>query len=135
MEDRNRWEQLVARGSLPSVVDLNSVGGYVEASLSENTRRAYRAALADFEAWSAAHGLQSLPAAPEVVAGYAAALADDGRSVSTVTQRLAAIRWAHEARGFETPTSSIAGLGLSESFSSPHTAGPSLRSTRGCCPQ
>jgi integrase len=38
------------------------------------------------------------------VAAYLAELADQGRSVSTVQQRAAAIRWAHEAQGHESPT-------------------------------
>jgi integrase len=40
------------------------------------------------------------------VAAFLAAEADTGRKVSTIEQRAAAIRWAHEARGFESPTSS-----------------------------
>jgi len=87
-----------------AALDLTAVGEYVEASLAPNTRRAYRSALADFRAWCDGQGVESIPASPETVAVYAAGLADAGRSVSTITQRLAAIRWAHELAGIESPT-------------------------------
>ena len=87
-----------------AALDLAAVGEYVEASLSPNTRRAYRSALADFSAWCEARELTAVPALPECVAVYVAELAGAGRSVSTITQRLAAIRWAHELAGVESPT-------------------------------
>jgi integrase len=47
-----------------------------------------------------------MPARAETVAAYLAALADRGLSVSTVTQRVGAIRWAHESADLESPTAS-----------------------------
>ena len=50
------------------------------------------------------------------VAAFIASEADQGRAVSTLEQRLAAIRWAHEAKGLESPTaaklvrSTVAGI-------------------------
>ena len=90
---------------LPAVpVELRDVAAFVDASLAPSTRRAYGAALKDFAGWCDAAGLTSIPAAPETVARYIAAAAKSGRSVSTLHQRLAAIRWAHEARNLESPT-------------------------------
>jgi site-specific recombinase XerD len=86
--------------------ELQGVAAYVDASLAISTRRAYRAGLSDFRAWCAAQGLQALPATPDVVARYLTALAKAGRKVSTIEQRVAAIRWIHEARDHESPTSS-----------------------------
>jgi len=84
--------------------DLEAVRGYVDASLSPNTRRAYRGGLAVFRAWCDAEKVGALPASPETVAAFLSAEADAGRKVATLEQRLAAIRWAHEAAGLESPT-------------------------------
>jgi site-specific recombinase XerD len=84
--------------------ELQDVASYVDASLAISTRRAYRSALTNFRSWCAAQSVQALPATPEVVARYLTALAKAGRKVSTIEQRVAAIRWVHEARGHESPT-------------------------------
>jgi site-specific recombinase XerD len=86
--------------------ELQDVAAYVDGSLAISTRRAYRSGLSDFRAWCDAQGLQALPATPEAVARYLATLARAGRKVSTIEQRVAAIRWVHEARGHESPTGS-----------------------------
>jgi len=83
-----------------------SVASYVSASLSTSTRRVYASGLRDFRTWCERQGLEHLPAQPEVVAAYLAELADQGRSVSLIQQRAAALRWAHEAKGFDSPTAS-----------------------------
>ncbi|MHA7839490.1 MAG: site-specific integrase [bacterium] len=82
-----------------------SAASYVASSLSPSTRRAYASGFSDFEAWCQDAGQPSLPASPESVASYLAHLADSGRAPSTINQRSAAIRWAHEAQGFPAPTS------------------------------
>jgi len=86
--------------------DLASVRAYVAESLAPATRRAYKSALAAFRAWCDHEAVESLPASPEAIAAFLAAEADAGRKVATIEQRVAAIRWAHEARGVESPTSS-----------------------------
>jgi site-specific recombinase XerD len=88
--------------------DLEAVKGYVAESLAPNTRRAYRSALTAFRAWCAAEGVDPMPASPETVAAFIAAEADAGRKVSTLEQRIAAIRWAHDAAGFDSPTAAKA---------------------------
>jgi site-specific recombinase XerD len=84
--------------------DLEAVREYVDESLSANTRRAYRASLAAFRAWCEAESVDPLPASPETVAAFLAAEADAGLKPATLGQRTAAIRWAHEAAGYESPT-------------------------------
>jgi len=84
--------------------DLEAVRGYVDASLAPNTRRAYRASLAAFRQWCEAENVDALPASAETVSAFLAAEADAGLKPATLGQRVAAIRWAHEAAGFESPT-------------------------------
>jgi site-specific recombinase XerD len=90
--------------SLPALADMAQVEEFVAESLAPATRRAYRTGLADFTLWTAERGLETLPASPETVAAYLADRARAGLSVSTLQQRLAAIKWAHESQGLETPT-------------------------------
>ncbi len=80
---------------------------YSDAATAPNTRRAYRSDWDDFTRWCMAHGLLSLPATPETVALYLAALAAVTK-VSTVGRHLTAIAKAHRAAGYETPTKSEA---------------------------
>ena len=77
---------------------------YLVASKAERTVRAYRSDLADFDAWCAAHERSPLPAAPETVADYLAAMASAGRKASTITRRLSAISQAHRMAGHDSPT-------------------------------
>jgi integrase len=70
------------------------VAALIEASISENTRRAYRS---DLKAWGG-----QLPADPWTVASYLAAYAET-LSVATLVRRMATISKAHEARGLPNP--------------------------------
>lgn len=76
-----------------------SVGGYIEAALSENTRRAYRQDLDDFLRW---HG-GGLPCTPEVLAAY---VADRAQRLSpyTISRRVVAISRAHTSQGLPDPS-------------------------------
>lgn len=70
---------------------------YAEAATADNTRRAYRAAWADFTGWCAERHLCPLPAEESTVGLYLA----DRTSVlkrSTRGRRLAAISVAHKAK-------------------------------------
>ena len=80
---------------------------YAAHAKAENTLRAYRGDWRDFETWTAAHRLEALPATPETVALYAAALASRAK-VATIRRRLATVSGAHRAAGFDSPTSSPA---------------------------
>lgn len=69
-----------------------------------STRKAYRADLKIFTAWCQAHGLDALPASPDGVATFLAAQAQQGIKPSTLTRRVAAIKYAHELAGHDSPT-------------------------------
>ena len=71
---------------------------YALQASAPNTRRAYRAAWADFATWCREAGQQPLPAAPETVGSYLAARAVQHRP-STLALRLAAITQAHRLAG------------------------------------
>ncbi|MFH1517155.1 MAG: site-specific integrase, partial [Pseudomonadota bacterium] len=81
------------------------IGGYISASKSHNTRRAYRAGWRAFTAWCRRHDLGFLPAAPVTVAAYVADRAGELK-VSTLELRLSAIRHAHDLAGHDSPTNS-----------------------------
>jgi len=72
---------------------------YVRHSVSENTRRAYRADLDHFLAWGG-----NQPASPETIAAY---LSDHAEtlSIATLKRRVAALSVAHEARNLPNPIS------------------------------
>lgn len=80
-----------------------SASSFAAAARAENTKRAYRAAWADFVGWCEDLQLTSLPATPETVAMY---LSDRSKQlkVGTLRHRLAAISVAHAAAGHEPPT-------------------------------
>lgn len=80
--------------------------GYVEASSSVNTRRAYATDWKHFSDWCRRQGLSPLPPDPQTIGLYVTALASgadiDGRkhsSVSTIERRLSAISWNYTQRG------------------------------------
>ena len=78
----------------------DEVAALVEASIADNTRRAYLSDLDHFAAWGG-----TLPAEPPLVASYLAAHAET-LSVATLVRRIATISKAHEARGLPNPCQS-----------------------------
>ncbi|MBR0855470.1 site-specific integrase [Bradyrhizobium liaoningense] len=93
------------QNSSRALVDpMASVRAYLEAEKSSSTRRGYSTDWADFTAWCGRVSEDPLPALPATVARYLAQLADGGRKTSTIQRRVAAIRSAHQAAGFEPPT-------------------------------
>lgn len=89
--------------ALPAI-EVKAARDYAAASIAPATLRAYRSGLTDFAAWCGERETVAIPATAETVAAYLASLADRGLSVSTVTQRAGAIRWAHEAADLANPT-------------------------------
>ena len=79
---------------------------YRRAARAENTRRAYRAAVAAFTEWCAAHRQTALPASPDTVAAFLAAEAGRGLAVNTLRLRHAALRYLHLLAGYPPPTAS-----------------------------
>ncbi len=77
-----------------------AIQGFLDASLAENTRRAYAYCWRQFTAWCHTERYRPLPADPVIVAAYLAELAvppGGGRatSVSTITVALSAIAYVH----------------------------------------
>ena len=79
---------------------------YRRAARAENTRRAYRAAVARFTEWCYEHRQTALPASPETVAAFLAAEAGRGLAVNTLRLRHAALRYLHLLAGYPPPTAS-----------------------------
>ena len=68
---------------------------YARASRADRTWRQYRSAFRQFSTWCAERGRSPMPAAMGTVREYVAWLADEGRTLSTITAYLAAIASAH----------------------------------------
>ena len=108
-EDVRHWFDLETIVELPAPVAgfadaAEAAAQYRRASRSENTRRAYRSAVARFCDWCAVHGRTALPAAPETVAAFLAAEARAELAVNTLRLRHAAIRYLHLLAGYPPPT-------------------------------
>lgn len=71
---------------------------YLQASLSDNSRRAYRSDLNQFLSWGG-----TIPATPEMIAVYLAAHAEL-HAPATLARRLVAIGKAHTAQALPSPT-------------------------------
>ena len=78
------------------------VADAIESAQSENTRR-YASQVGKFRSWCEQEDFSYLPAQPEVLAAYAAELADDGKSISTIRLAVPAIVDAHRRVGLESP--------------------------------
>jgi hypothetical protein len=108
-EDVRHWFDLETILELPAPVAgfddaAEAAAQYRRASRAENTRRAYRAAVARFCTWCAIHGRTALPAAPETVAAFLAAEARSNLAINTLRLRHAAIRYMHLLAGHQPPT-------------------------------
>lgn len=80
------------------IAALEAASGYARQSLAPGTLAGYRSDWAHFTTWCRAHGWQHLPAAPETVAAFLAALATShGRSA--LSRRVTAIGHAHRIAG------------------------------------
>jgi site-specific recombinase XerD len=108
-EDVRHWFDLETILELPAPVAsfddaADAAAQYRRASRSENTRRAYRAAVARFCDWCAVRGRTALPASPGTVAAFLAAEARAELAVNTLRLRHAAIRYLHLLAGYPPPT-------------------------------
>jgi len=90
-----------AAKSLQSAVD--AAADFVAASQAAATRRAYASDWRDFAGWCARHTLADLPARPETVAAYLAALASTGGKVRTMERRCTAIGHVHKVAALDNP--------------------------------
>lgn len=98
---RARLSESVVDYDLQSIAGAVSLPGmvtaYVAAAVADNTRRAYRQDLADFQQWGG-----SVPCSPAVLAAY---IADRATTLSphTVTRRVVGISKAHTSMGQPDP--------------------------------
>ncbi|SLK07879.1 site-specific integrase [Novosphingobium mathurense] len=84
--------------------EVAAARSYRAQAKAANTIRAYTSDWAQFEGWCDERGLEPLPARPEAVAAYLAALAMAGKADSTIGRHLAAIGWKHRQDGLVAPT-------------------------------
>jgi site-specific recombinase XerD len=88
--------------------ELEEAIQYARSAKAPATRRAYRSDLKIFESWCETKRLCPLPASSEVVAAFLAFDVKNGTKPTTLTRRLAAIRYAHNLAGHPSPTASEA---------------------------
>lgn len=79
---------------------------FIIESTSEATRKAYRSDLRIFADWCNARNFPAMPTTPETIANFLADQSSKGISPSTLNRRIAAIQYAHEAAGMDSPTKS-----------------------------
>ena len=72
---------------------------YATRARGDGTRRAYRSAWRQYEAWCRSLGREPLAADPDTIAMYVVRCADQGFAVSSIRVHLAAIRTAHLLAG------------------------------------
>lgn len=84
--------------------EIAAARGYCAQAKAANTLRAYASDWAQFEGWCDERGLGPLPARPEAVATYLAALGRAGKADSTIGRHLAAIGWKHRQHGLVAPS-------------------------------
>lgn len=83
--------------------EIDAARAYRARAKAANTRRAYASDWRQFESWCDERLLEPLPARPEAVATYLAALALAGKADSTIARHLAAIAWHHRQAGSVPP--------------------------------
>jgi site-specific recombinase XerD len=83
--------------------DLAVAVDLAKAEKAPSTRKAYGTDFRLFAAYCEAKGVSALPALPETVAAYLASQAQSAKP-STISRRVAAIRYAHKLAGLDTPT-------------------------------
>ena len=93
----------VAQDELPL---SESEARYVAASRAPSTLRGYRTDWREWCDWSANRGHAPLPARPDALASFIAAVADGGAKPGTIRRKLSAIRYAHKLVGLDDPTAS-----------------------------
>ena len=79
---------------------------FASGARARSTQRAYRSDWTRFTVWCSRFGFAPLPAAPETVAIYLAAMAAEGLTVATISRALVALSTAHRLAGHPSPTSS-----------------------------
>jgi len=84
--------------------EIAAARSYRSQAKAANTLRAYTSDWSQFEGWCDERRLEPLPARPEAVATYLAALALAGKAETTIGRHLAAIGWKHRQDGHVPPS-------------------------------
>lgn len=87
---------------------MDAARRYAHHSRAESTWRTYESAWRIFEIWCSTVSLSALPAAPDTVAMFIGAQADEGLAPATLAHRLAAIRLMHLGQGLPSPHNTLA---------------------------
>ncbi|KAA6465271.1 site-specific integrase [Acidobacteria bacterium AB60] len=80
---------------------IHKANDLIRAAKAPSIRKAYQSDFRIFESWCTAHGLASLPSAPQTIALYIASCVVARLAPATIARRLASISKAHQAAGFE----------------------------------
>lgn len=98
-------DSLAINQQLAVISDLDDLAkSYMQQALSSSTRKLYISDFRRFAGWCESVNLTTLPATSGTVARFLAAEAASGIRPATLVRRLAAIRMAHEAKGYPSPT-------------------------------
>ena len=85
---------MTKEGLIPATgISIEAIG-LIEASVSPNTLRAYHRAIRQLDAWRGDNAVTDA-----VLADYIASLHEGGKSPATITQVVAAVRWAAKMQG------------------------------------
>jgi site-specific recombinase XerD len=92
---------IIEQPALPAELlePLRLAADFAKASRAASTLSAYRSDVRIFTEWCFARGLAPMPPTPEALCAFLADEAARGRRPSTISRRLAAIKWATEAAG------------------------------------
>jgi site-specific recombinase XerD len=99
-------EEPVAISHIPAQLhaEAEAAARFAREQHAKATRKAYASDFLIFETWCGERGLSALPAMPATVATFIAGQAGEGAKPSTLSRRIAAIRYMHSASGYDSPT-------------------------------
>lgn len=94
-------------GSAVQLLDelMEQANTYIKSSKASNTVKGYRSDWEDFANWCTSLQRETLPATEETFALYIANLASNGYKASTIERRISSVSQAHQAAGYNSPTS------------------------------
>jgi site-specific recombinase XerD len=84
--------------------ELRFASDFAEAKKSPCTLEAYKSDMAIFAGWCGERSVAAWPASADTVAAFLAAQAGLGKRASTLSRRIAAIKYGHELAGLPSPT-------------------------------
>lgn len=96
-------DKLINLSAIPTDLEelIQKANDLIRAAKAPSTLKAYQSDFRIFESWYTAHGLTSLPAAPQTIALYIASCVVARLAPATIARRMASISKAHQAAGYE----------------------------------